>query len=101
MRIEGQRLFLFIDETGDPGHPDQENASRHYYLNVIVIGREGVTQLAKHLSAFRYFNNATKELKRYSRQSEQLKDIFQDLQDTGVAGLFSFGSTSLNMLAHI
>jgi hypothetical protein len=91
MRIEGERLFLFIDETGDPGHPDQLSASRYYYLNIIVSGREGVAQLTKHLSAFRYFNNATKELKRYSRQSEQLKDIFQDLQDTGVAGLFSFG----------
>lgn len=91
MKIEGERLFLFIDETGDPGHPDQESASRYYYLNVIVAGREGVAQLTKHLSAFRYFNNATKELKRYSRQADQLKDVFQDLQDTGVAGLFSFG----------
>lgn len=91
MKIEGERLFLFIDETGDPGHPDQESASRHYYLNIVVSGREGVAQLTRHLSAFRYFKNANKELKRYSRQSEQLKDIFQDLQDTGVAGLFSFG----------
>jgi hypothetical protein len=91
MRIEGERLFLFIDETGDPGHPDNPSASKYYYLNIIVSGREGVAQLTKHLSAFRYFNNATKELKRYSKQSEQLKDIFQDLQDTGVAGLFSFG----------
>lgn len=91
MRIEGERLFLFIDETGDPGHPDNSSASRYYYLNVVVAGREGVAQLTKHLSAFRYFNKATKELKRYSKQSEQLKDIFQDLQDTGVAGLFSFG----------
>lgn len=91
MRIEGERLFLFIDETGDPGHPNHDSASRYYYLNIIVTGREGVALLNRHLSAFRYFNNANKELKRYSRQSEQLKDIFQDLQDTGVAGLFSFG----------
>ncbi len=91
MRIKGERLFLFIDETGDPGHPDNPSASRYYYLNVIVSGREGVAQLTKHLSAFRYFNSATKELKRYSNQSEQLKDIFKDLQDTGVAELFSFG----------
>ena len=31
------RVFLFVDETGDPGHPSETSSSRYYQLNIMII----------------------------------------------------------------
>ena len=73
------RIFLFVDETGDPGHPDQTSSSRYYQLNIAIIHRESLAQLYKHFSAFRYFKDTGKELKRYTKDSKVLAGVFSDL----------------------
>lgn len=49
------RIFLFIDETGDPGRPDQRDASRFYQLNIVATDRRGIRDIVKHFSRFRYW----------------------------------------------
>jgi hypothetical protein len=73
------RVFVFIDETGDPGDPSNKSSSRYFQLNIIVIHRESLHVLNKHLSAFRYFKNSGKELKRHNRDLEILTQIFIEL----------------------
>ena len=73
------RVFLFVDETGDPGHPDSTSSSRYYQLNIAIIHRESLSHLHKHLSAFRYFKDSGKELKKHTRDAKLLAGIFDDL----------------------
>lgn len=73
------RVFLFVDETGDPGHPDSASSSRYYQLNIAIIHRESLPYLHKHLSAFRYFKDSGKELKKHTRDAKLLAGIFDDL----------------------
>ena len=71
-----ERLFLFIDETGDPGHPDQRDASRYYQLNILALTRPLVMKLSHEFSRFRYFTQADKELEKYvSRKRRIFTDI--------------------------
>lgn len=84
------RIFLFVDETGDPGHPDQTSSSRYYQLNIAIIHRESLSQLNKHFSAFRYFKDTGKELKRYTKDSKILAGVFSDLVHKHNALFISF-----------
>ncbi len=70
---------MFVDETGDPGHPSETSSSRYYQLNIAIIHRESLAQLYKHFSAFRYFKDTGKELKRYTKDSKVLAGVFSDL----------------------
>jgi hypothetical protein len=74
------RLYLFIDESGDAGIYTGENsgASKYFMINVLVASSKGVNILEKHFSRYRYFKNADKELKRY-RQHKNDQDILDDL----------------------
>jgi hypothetical protein len=60
-----ERKFLFIDETGDPGHPSQRDSSRYFQINMISVYRSDIKSLLKHFYRFRYFTDNYKELKRY------------------------------------
>lgn len=72
-----ERVFLFIDETGDPGHPNQRDSSNFYQLNVAVVGRSGIQEITKHFSRFRYFRDAHKELERYlPKEVEKIRELF-------------------------
>ena len=73
------RVFLFIDETGDPGSPESTSSSRYFQLNIVAIHRDSLHSLNRHLSAFRYFKNSGRELKRHNRDFKILADIFIDL----------------------
>jgi hypothetical protein len=84
------RVFLFVDETGDPGHPDETSASRYYQLNVAIIHRESLHHLHKHLSAFRYFKDSGKELKKYTRDAKVLAGVFSDLASKENVLFYSF-----------
>lgn len=75
--LEGsERTFLFIDETGDPGHPSQRDASRFYQLNIVATTRSGIREIAKHFSRFRYFRDAYKELENYLfRETDKICEL--------------------------
>lgn len=96
--IGGERLFLFIDETGDPGHPDQRDASTYYQLNITLANRSGVGRITRHFSRFRYFLDADKELERYQRSTKKLHEI---LSICAVAPEVRFYSFCLNKKTYI
>lgn len=73
------RIFLFLDETGDPGHPLETSSSRYYQLNIAIIHRESLASMHKHLAAFRYFKDSGKELKKHTRDAKILAGVFDDL----------------------
>lgn len=73
------RVFVFVDETGDPGHPSESSSSKYYQLNITLVHRDSIPKLNKHLSAFRYFKNTGKELKKHTRDAKILAGVFSDL----------------------
>lgn len=90
------RRFLFIDETGDPGHPDQRDASRYYQLNILAMDRPLLGKLSREFSRFRYFTQADKELEKYvSRHMQIFMDIVRGLSMLGVS-FYSFCLTKEN-----
>ncbi len=84
------RVFLFIDETGDPGHPESTSSSRYYQLNITITHRDSLASLHKHLAAFRYFKDSGKELKRHTRDTKLLAGIFTDLHKKSDVVFLSF-----------
>ena len=88
--FEKGRVFLFIDETGDPGHPSKVDASRYYQLNIAVIHRDSLRYLNKHLAAFRYFRDSGKELKKHTKESKMLAGVFKDVADKNGVIFLSF-----------
>ena len=84
------RVFLFIDETGDPGYPDHHASSDYYLLNIAVADRAGVRDIGKHFSRFRYFQDAGKELKRYDRSQNILCDLFKVCDQKEYISFYSF-----------
>ena len=83
-------IFLFIDETGDPGHPSQRDASRYYQLNITVSHRNSLKYINKHLAAFRYFKDSGKELKRHTRDAKVLGEVYRDVSAKDGVLFFSF-----------
>jgi hypothetical protein len=83
-------IFVFVDETGDPGHPSDTSASRYYQLNIAVTHRDSLKHLHKHLAAFRYFKESGKELKKHTRDSKILGQVFQDLAIKNNISFYSF-----------
>ncbi len=84
------RIFLFIDETGDPGHPSKKDASRYYQLNILIAHRDGLRHLNKELAAFRYFRDSGKELKKYVAETKILAGIFKNLANKNGILFLSF-----------
>jgi len=88
---EAERTFLFIDETGDPGHPSHRDASRFFQLNIVVASRSGVQEVVKHFSRFRYFRDAGKELERYvQRDIEKIRELFEITAAHSAVRYYSF-----------
>lgn len=83
-------VFLFLDETGDPGHPSQRDSSRYYQLNVTVAHRESLKHLHKHLAAFRYFKESGKELKKHTRDARVLGEVYRDVSSKDGVMFLSF-----------
>lgn len=74
---ELERIFLFIDETGDPGHPNQRDASSFYQINIVVAVRSGIRNMVEHFSRFRYFCDANKEFEKYlPKEMDKIRDLF-------------------------
>ncbi len=84
------KLFLFFDETGDPGHPDKRDASRYYQVNIVSASRDQIGFISQEFSRFRYFIKADRELEKYvPYQKKILQDLCMILSQKGVK-FFSF-----------
>jgi len=88
--FDAGRIFLFVDETGDPGHPRQRDASRYYQLNVTVAHRTALKHIHKHLAAFRYFKDTGNELKKHTRDAKILSEVYKNLATKDGVSFFSF-----------
>lgn len=85
-----ERQFVFIDETGDPGHPDQRDASRYYQLNLLAVNRPLLGKISSEFSRFRYFAGAGRELERYvGKYRRVFTDLIYVLANSG-AFFYSF-----------
>lgn len=78
-KFQSGRVFLFIDETGDPGHPADTSSSDYYQLNLVICGRGALKDLHKHIASFRYFNDSGKELKKHTRDAKTFAGILKNL----------------------
>ena len=85
-----KRLYIFLDETGDPGHPDKPGASLLYQLNIVSTDFPGVTALLKHISGFRYFNDTGRELEKYHRSADKICEIFRTCYESYGVNFASF-----------
>ena len=72
------RIYLFLDESGDTGLVSSAGASKYFIISILATNSTGVNILEKHFSRYRYFKNADKELKRY-RSHRNDQDILDDL----------------------
>ncbi|MDB5264521.1 MAG: hypothetical protein JWN64_92 [Parcubacteria group bacterium] len=74
-----ERIFLFIDESGDPGSLESPDSSTFYQLNIVAVTRSSLKVISQHLSRFRYFQDAGKELKRYitPKFKKKLCELFE------------------------
>ena len=89
-KIHPERIFLFVDETGDPGHPSQRDSSSFYQLNIVVADRKGIRDIVKHFSRFRYFRWADKELEKYTRSFTALNDLMSVCSGKANVAFYSF-----------
>jgi hypothetical protein len=85
-----ERKFLFIDETGDPGHPSQRDSSKYFQINIISVFRSDIKSLIKHFYRFRYLSDSYKELKKY--YVGETRKLFVDLLRSSAlhASFYSF-----------
>lgn len=64
------KLFIFVDESGDPGNTTSKSSSVYYQLNLVVATHDGVFLIQNTLSRLKYFLNFKKELKEYWYQGK-------------------------------
>jgi len=86
------RLYIFIDESGDTGLP-QESSSKYFMLNILVCDADGALKIEKHFSRYRYFRNADKEFKRYKSNKDSqgiLNELLLHISNIKGVMLFSF-----------
>jgi hypothetical protein len=57
------KLFLFIDESGDPGNG--RDSSKYYQINILAANHEGMVAINEAVSTMRYFLGSGRELKEY------------------------------------
>jgi hypothetical protein len=87
---QSERQFIFMDETGDPGHTDRRDASRYYQLNLLAVDRTLLGKISSEFSRFRYFAGAGKELERYvGKYRRVFTDLIYVLAQSG-AFFYSF-----------
>lgn len=72
------RLFLFIDESGDTGLPST-HSSLFFMLNILICDTANILKVEKHFSRYRYLRDADKEFKKYKNNTTSSQDILEDL----------------------
>src|SRR5438874_1641076 len=86
-RAEGEKEFLFVDESGDPGIGPKSNPV--YLLIGMHLLERSLDQVRRHLAAFRYHHDVVKELKgqgwaeKLSPPTRHLLGFLADLSDGG------------------
>jgi hypothetical protein len=71
------RLFVFIDESGDTGLPGI-NSSKYFIINILTCNTDSINKIEKHFSRYRYFRHADKEFKKY-KSNKDSQNILNEL----------------------
>jgi hypothetical protein len=100
--LKPERIFVFIDESGDPGRPDLRDSSSFYQLNIVAAARSDLQTISQHLSRFRYFLDADKEFKRYiaPRHKKKLCEISEICSKSAGIDLAIFHTTKSDYIGH-
>jgi hypothetical protein len=86
------RLFVFIDESGDVGLPGI-NSSKYFMINILTCNTDSVNKVEKHFSRYRYFRHADKEFKKYKSNTDSqriLNELCLHVCKVDGVSLFSF-----------
>lgn len=86
------RLFVFMDESGDTGLPS-ESSSKYFIINILVCGTDSISKIEKHFSRYRYFRHADKEFKKYKSNNDSqriLNELCVHVSSIEEVFLFSF-----------
>jgi hypothetical protein len=86
------RLFVFIDESGDVGLPGI-NSSKYFMINILACNTDSVNKVEKHFSRYRYFRYADKEFKKYKSNTDSqriLNELCLHVCKVDGVSLFSF-----------
>jgi hypothetical protein len=84
---DGEKEFIFVDESGDPG-PD---GNPIYILLALHVAEPTLDRIRRHLVAFRYHHDVTRELKvqrwadKFSAPARHLLGFMADLAEEGFA----------------
>ena len=86
------RLFIFIDESGDTGLPGV-NSSKYFIINILTCNTDSVNKIEKHFSRYRYFRHADKEFKKYKGNVDSqriLNELCGHVSSVNGVSMFSF-----------
>ena len=86
------RLFVFIDESGDVGLPGI-NSSKYFMINILTCNTDSINKVEKHFSRYRYFRHADKEFKKYKSNADSqriLNELCLHVCKVDGVSLFSF-----------
>lgn len=86
------RLFVFIDESGDTGLPGI-NSSKYFIVNILTCNTDNVNKIEKHFSRYRYFRNADKEFKKYKSNKDSqniLNELCSHVSKVDGVSMYSF-----------
>lgn len=70
-----KRDFIFIDESGDPGHQRLQGSSDHYMVTALHVTNISIREMTGHFSRMRYLQGLTKELKEVYKNPVLLKFV--------------------------
>lgn len=86
------RLFTFIDESGDTGLPGV-NSSKYFIINILTCNTDSINKIEKHFSRYRYFRHADKEFKKYKSNNDSqriLDELCSHISSVDGVSIFSF-----------
>ena len=75
-----KRLYVFIDESGDPGNVLKEGASSSYYAELgLQINEEGWAYFIEHIISWKYVLGKFQEFKSLPARADQLRRYINPL----------------------
>ena len=86
------RLFVFIDESGDTGLP-APSSSKYFIINILTCNTDSINKIEKHFSRYRYFRHADKEFKKYKSNVDSqkiLNELCLHVSKVDGVSIFSF-----------
>lgn len=58
-----KRDYVFIDESGDPGKPSEQDSTNYYMVHALHLTDLSMRGMFEHLNRLRYFQGKNKEIK--------------------------------------